>query len=64
LSWAKIAGWAGIIGAGGSIHILRGLLANGRFEATGAEAPALAERILSKDCPISAALKKQRPEGL
>ena len=29
----------------GSIHILRGLLANGRFEATGAEAPALAERI-------------------
>jgi hypothetical protein len=35
---------------------LRGLLANGRFEATGAEAPALAERILSKDCPISAAL--------
>lgn len=40
----------------GSIHILRGLLANGRFKASGAEAPALADRILSRDCPVSAAL--------
>src|SRR5262249_41047335 len=40
----------------GAIHILRGLLANGRFDATGSEAPALATRILSKDCPVSASL--------
>jgi uncharacterized protein YjbI with pentapeptide repeats len=40
----------------GSIHILRGLFKNGRFEATGTEAPALAARILNKDCPVSAEL--------
>ena len=40
----------------GAIHVLHGLLANGRFEATGVEAPALAARILSKDCPVSASL--------
>jgi uncharacterized protein YjbI with pentapeptide repeats len=40
----------------GSIHILRGLFKNGRFEATRTEAPALAARILNKDCPVSAEL--------
>jgi uncharacterized protein YjbI with pentapeptide repeats len=40
----------------GAVDTLRGLLENGRFEATGAEAPALAARILGKDCPVSAAL--------
>jgi uncharacterized protein YjbI with pentapeptide repeats len=40
----------------GSIHILRGLFKNGRFEATRTEASALAARILNKDCPVSAEL--------
>jgi hypothetical protein len=40
----------------GSIYILRGLFKNGRFEATRTEAPALAARILNKDCPVSAEL--------
>jgi uncharacterized protein YjbI with pentapeptide repeats len=42
----------------GSIHVLRGLLANGRLKASGAQASALAARILSKDCPVSAALSE------
>jgi hypothetical protein len=41
---------------GAAIHILRGVLANGRIDALGAEAPALATRILSKDCPVSPTL--------
>ena len=40
----------------GSIHILRGLFKNGRFEATRTEASALAARILNKDCPVSGEL--------
>jgi hypothetical protein len=48
----------------GSIHILRGLFKNGRFEAAGAEAPALAERILGKDCPVFAALTMEDKERL
>jgi uncharacterized protein YjbI with pentapeptide repeats len=48
----------------GSIYILRGLFKNGRFDATGAEAPALAQRILDKDCPVSAALTAEDKETL
>jgi uncharacterized protein YjbI with pentapeptide repeats len=39
-----------------AIYILRGLLKNRRIKAAGPEAAKLAERIQSKDCPVSAAL--------
>jgi uncharacterized protein YjbI with pentapeptide repeats len=48
----------------GSIYILRGLIKNGRFQAAGAEAPALAQRILDKDCPVSASLTTEDKESL
>jgi len=48
----------------GLIHVLRGLLANGRLKATGAQASTLAERILSKDCPTSAALTENEKAQL
>jgi hypothetical protein len=38
------------------IYVLRGLLHNQRFQNTGAETPALAKRITSAECPVSAAL--------
>jgi uncharacterized protein YjbI with pentapeptide repeats len=38
------------------VHVVRGLLNNGRIEATGTKAPALVDRVLSKDCPVSARL--------
>jgi uncharacterized protein YjbI with pentapeptide repeats len=43
-------------GDGDAIHILRGLLRNERIKETGAAAPALVRRIMSEDCPVSAAL--------
>jgi hypothetical protein len=36
-----------------AIHILRGIASNGQLAATGPEAPALIDLILSKDCPVS-----------
>lgn len=39
-----------------AIHILRGTIISARFAATGREAPALVDFIMSKDCPVSAAL--------
>ncbi len=36
--------------------MLRGLLSSDRFRETGAEMPALAKRITSPECPVSAAL--------
>jgi uncharacterized protein YjbI with pentapeptide repeats len=39
-----------------AIHILRGVSSNERLAATGREAPALVDFILSKDCPVSASL--------
>ncbi len=39
-----------------AIHILRGVISNRRLAATGREAPALVEFIMSKDCPVSASL--------
>jgi hypothetical protein len=38
------------------VHIVRGLIANGRIWETGAKAPGLVNAILSPDCPVSAAL--------
>jgi uncharacterized protein YjbI with pentapeptide repeats len=38
------------------IYVLRGLLRSDRFSETGAEEPALAKRITSPECPVSAAL--------
>jgi hypothetical protein len=37
-------------------YIVRGLITNGRIQATAAQAPGLAEAILKPDCPVSAAL--------
>ncbi len=37
-------------------HILRGVISNGQLFATGREAPALVDFIMSKDCPVSASL--------
>jgi hypothetical protein len=39
-----------------AIPILRGIVVFGRLAATGREAPALIDVIMSKDCPVSAAL--------
>ncbi len=39
-----------------AIHILRGIIKWGRLAKTGQEAPALVDFIMSKDCPVSAAL--------
>jgi hypothetical protein len=39
-----------------AIHILRGIIESGRLAATGREAPALVDFIMSKDCPVSASL--------
>jgi hypothetical protein len=38
------------------IYVLRGLLSSHRFLQTGKEMPALAKRITSPECPVSAAL--------
>lgn len=38
------------------IYVLRGLLYSNRLLQTGAETPALAKRIMSPECPVSAAL--------
>ena len=56
-----LAGVLGDLVCGGdapadAVHILRGLLKNGRIADAGVEALALVERILSKDCPVSAVL--------
>ncbi|MBG0794297.1 pentapeptide repeat-containing protein [Methylocystis sp. H62] len=48
-----------------AIQILRGLATNGRLTATGQEAPALIEDILTgKDCPVSTALTDADKERL
>ena len=39
-----------------AIYVLRGLLRSNRFDETGKEMPALAKRITSPECPVSAAL--------
>ncbi|MDQ6702265.1 MAG: pentapeptide repeat-containing protein [Pseudomonadota bacterium] len=39
-----------------ALHIVRGLIANQRIRETGGQAPGLAEAILKRDCPVSAAL--------
>lgn len=47
-----------------AIHVLRGVLSNGRFTAAGAQAPALAERIQSNACPASRALTENDKSNL
>jgi hypothetical protein len=47
-----------------AIHILRGVDRNNRLAATGREAPALVEFIMSKDCPVSASLAEDDKASL
>jgi hypothetical protein len=47
-----------------AIHILRGVIENQRLRDTGREAPALVDFIMSKDCPVSAALPGDDKENL
>jgi hypothetical protein len=56
LSLAAVLGEVVCGGDGAAVHILRALLNTDRISATTVEAPALVERILSKDCPVSAVL--------
>ncbi|MGJ0427390.1 pentapeptide repeat-containing protein [Methylocystis sp.] len=51
-------------GGPNGIFILRGILNNGRLEAMGAKASKLAERIQSKDCPVSTTLTERDKENL
>lgn len=46
-------------GAAGAPYVVRGLVANGRFQQAGAMAPALVDAILAPSCPISSALTKE-----
>ena len=39
-----------------AVHIVRGLIPNGRISAAGTQTPDLVNAILGKDCPVSASL--------